>query len=128
MLQSSSLAKCVAIGLAACAITPAAAGAVPADLHTAGPAKSVHHATPANLTAPDQVDRVSPAPSTNVAPVWPNGPQPRVVSPTAAPKATAPSDGGSDVGLILGLSGGALLLAGGLGLAGRKHVRQGQPA
>jgi hypothetical protein len=84
---------------------------------------------------------------TSAAPVWPTGPQPAATrhAPTSAPvwptgpqpaatrhapvTATAPSDdGGIDVWLIVGLSGGALLLAGGLGVAGRKHIRQRQLA
>ena len=123
LTQPHTLTKGVAAVLAACALLPAAAGAVPADNQTAGPPKVVHQ-TPRSLAAPDNIDRVA----TNPAPVWPNGPVPHVVSTATASKATAPSNDGSDLGLILGLSGGALLIAGGAGLMSRKHVGHGQPA
>jgi hypothetical protein len=143
LTQPHTLTKGVAAVLAACALLPAAAGAVPADVHSAGPPKVVHQ-TPRSLAAPDQIDRIaeSQAPTTaNVLPPTAAGlvktSTANVLPPTAAGlvktspprvKVTAPSDGGSDIGLILGLSGGALLLFGGLGLVSRKQIRQGQPA
>ena len=141
-----SLIRCLAIGLAACAIAPAFASATPTIegqgiAAGGGPGVTAKQFQSQNLAAPDQVDRVRdqkanvyvpPAPTaitpTSAAPVWPNGPQP-VASRHAPVTASAPSDdGGVDVWLIVALSGGALLLAGGLGVAGRKHIRQRQLA
>jgi hypothetical protein len=144
--QPRSLIRCLAIGLAACAIAPAFASATPiiegqGVAAGGGPGVTAKQFQSQNLAAPDQVDRVRdqtanvyvpPTPTastpTTAAPVWPTGPQPAATR-HAPVTATAPSDdGGVDVWLIVALSGGALLLAAGLGVAGRKHIRQRQLA
>jgi hypothetical protein len=144
--QPRSLIRCLAIGLAACAIAPAFASATPiiegqGVAAGGGPGVTAKQFQSQNLSAPDQVDRVRdqtanvyvpPTPTastpTTAAPVWPTGPQPAATR-HAPVTATAPSDdGGVDVWLIVALSGGALLLAAGLGVAGRKHIRQRQLA
>jgi hypothetical protein len=143
--QPRSLKRTLALGLAACAIAPAAASAAPiidgqGVAAGGGPGVTAKQFESQNLTAPDQVDRVGaqakanvyvpPAPeqvaSTNPAPTWPSGPQPaatRHAPVTAAPaKATPSDDGGLDTGVWVALSGAALVAAGGIALAGRLRV------
>lgn len=140
--QPRSLKRAVALGLAACAIAPATAGAVPildgqgdvvgqAIAAGGGPGVTAKQFESQNLTAPDQVDRVQP---TTNAPTWPTGPQPAATrhAPVhhATPAASPSDDGGLDTGIWIAIGGGALVAAGGLGLAGRKRLvlRKGQLA
>ena len=140
--QPRSLKRAVALGLAACAIAPATAGAVPildgqgdvvgqAIAAGGGPGVTAKQFESQNLTAPDQVDRVKP---TATAPTWPTGPQPAATrhAPVhhATPTASPSDDGGLDTGIWIAIGGGALVAAGGLGLAGRKRLvlRKGQLA
>jgi hypothetical protein len=126
--QPRSLIRCIAIGLASCAIAPAFASAQPiiegqGVAAGGGPGVTAKQFESQNLTAPDQVDRVT---GTNPAPTWPNGPQPaatRHAPTTATPKAAPSNDGGGlDVGVWIALGGAALVSAGGLGFAGRMRV------
>jgi hypothetical protein len=148
--QPRSLIRCLAIGLAACAIAPAFASATPiiegqGVAAGGGPGVTAKQFESQNLTAPDQVDRVPGkaanvyvppttadlAPPTN-APVWPTGPQPAATrhAPSTAPKASPSDDGGLDTGVWIAIAGGALVAAGGLGLVGRRRLvlRKGQLA
>jgi hypothetical protein len=142
-----SLKRCLALGLAACAVAPAAAGAMPvADGHSttvgqavaagAGPGVTAKQFESQNLTAPDQVDRVksgsakanvyvpptpqqaTPAPARILAPQWPTGPQPAATR--HAPTTAAPKATASPDG---GLDTGVWIAIGGgalltLGAAG----------
>ena len=123
MPKSTKFNRLIVAGIAAAALVPASAIAQPA---TNG------GGTTQNLTAPDQVDRVSSATPSNGAPQWPTNPQPipnRHVATTGTPSVS--TDDGVDGGVLIALGGGALLLVGGLGVAGRKRlqvVRQRQPA
>jgi hypothetical protein len=127
-----SLISPLAVALATCAIAPAAALAAPmVDGHAVGqavaagggPGVTAKQFESQNLTAPDQVDRVQQTPRLNPAPTWPTGPQP--VATRHAPVTAAPStdDGGLDTGIWIAIGGGALLAAGGLGVAGRKRLQ-----
>jgi hypothetical protein len=113
MPKSTKFNRLIVAGIAAAAIAPAAAIAQPAD--NGG-------ATSQNLTAPDQVDRVTGGTPSNGAPQWPANPQPipnRHVATTNVPS----TDGdGVDGGVLIALGGGALLLVAGLGVAGRKRL------
>jgi hypothetical protein len=148
--QPRSLKRALALGLAACAIAPATAGAVPildgqgapvgqAIAAGGGPGVTAKQFESQNLTAPDQVDRTANGaakanvyvPPTNTetpqptnAPVWPTGPQPAATrhAPSTAPKASPSDDGGLDTGIWIAIGGGALVAAGGLGLVGRRRV------
>jgi hypothetical protein len=156
--QPRSLKRAVALGLAACAIAPATAGAVPildgqgdvvgqAIAAGGGPGVTAKQFESQNLTAPDQVDRtksgttkanvyVPPAntetPQPTNAPVWPTGPQPAATrhAPSTAPKASPSDDGGLDTGIWIAIGAGALVAASGLGLVGRRRLvlRKGQLA
>jgi hypothetical protein len=125
MPKCTKFNRLIVAGIAAAAIAPASAVAQPADNGGGG-------ATTQNLTAPDQVDRVTSATPSNGAPQWPTNPQPipnRHVATTGNPSVS--TDDGVDGGVLIALGGGALLLVGGLGVAGRKRlqvVRQRQPA
>ena len=129
----SKFNRLIVAGIAAAAIAPSAALAVPiADDGGTAPQTQDNRAPdqvapPApdtgvvqDLRAPDQV-----APGTESAPVvagpptWPVNPQPIV---NAAPSATS-TDNGIDDGVWIAIGGGALLLVGGMGLAGRKRMR-----
>jgi hypothetical protein len=84
-----------------------------------------------NLTAPDQVDRVTPPPAAiAAAPTWPTGPQPAATRHAPATAAPAKDDGGIDTGVWVAIGGASLLAVGAAGVAGRKRivVRKGQPA
>jgi hypothetical protein len=156
--QPRSLKRAVALGLAACAIAPATAGAVPildgqgdvvgqAIAAGGGPGVTAKQFESQNLTAPDQVDRTKSGttkanvyvPPTNTetpqptnAPVWPTGPQPAATrhAPSTAPKASPSDDGGLDTGIWIAIGAGALVAASGLGLVGRRRLvlRKGQLA
>jgi hypothetical protein len=122
MPKSTKFNRLIVAGLAAAAIAPTAA--------VASPAIDGGGATSQSLTAPDQVDRVTGGTTSNGAPQWPVDPKPipnRHVATTSTPST---DDGGIDDGVLIAL-GGALLLVGGLGVAGRKRlqlVRQRQLA
>ncbi|MEN3285672.1 MAG: hypothetical protein V7607_6812 [Solirubrobacteraceae bacterium] len=131
MLQHPrSLKRSLALGLAACAIAPAAAGAMPVIEGQGvgaggGPGLKAEDFSQSITPAPDQIDRTT-STATSPAPTWPTGPQPaatRHAPVTAAPaKATPSDDGGLDTGIWLAIGGGALVAAGGIGLAGRKRL------
>jgi hypothetical protein len=124
MPKSTKFNRFIVAGIAAAAVAPASA--------VAQPATDGGGTTSQNLTAPDQVDRVNKATPANGAPQWPTNPQPipnRHVATTASPSVS--TDDGVDDGVLIALGGGALLLVGGLGVAGRKRlqiVRQRQMA
>jgi hypothetical protein len=148
--QPRSLKRAAALGLAACAIAPATAGAMPVIdgqgvAAGGGPGVTAKQFESQNLTAPDQVDRVrdqtanvyvppatTETPQPTNAPVWPTGPQPAATrhAPSTAPKASPSDDGGLDTGIWIAIGGGALVAASGLGLVGRKRLmlRKGQLA
>jgi hypothetical protein len=122
MPKSTKFNRLIVAGIAAAAIAPASAIAQPA---TNG------GGTSQNLTAPDQVDRVTGGTPSNGAPQWPVNPQPIPNRHVATTNTAAPDSDGIDGGVLIALGGGALLVAGGLGLAGRKRlqvVRQRQLA
>jgi hypothetical protein len=123
MPKSTKFNRLIVAGIAAAAIAPTAA--------VARPAIDGGGATSQNLTAPDQVDRVTGGTTSNGAPQWPVDPRPipnRFVATTNTPSTDG---GGIDDGVLIALGGGALLLVVGVGAAGRKRlriVRQRQPA
>jgi hypothetical protein len=129
--QSRSLKRALALGLAACAIAPATAGAVPIIEGQGvgaggGPALKAEDFSQMILPAPDQVDRVKPPAVSPTAPVWPTGPQPLATQhapSNAAPKAAPSNDDGLDTGIWVALGGAALMAAGGIGFAGRKRLQ-----
>ena len=125
--QPRRLKRALALGLAACAIAPATAGAVPIiDGQGGGPALNAEDHTQTNLAAPDQVDRVKPPAVSSTTPVWPTGPQPLATQHAplnAAPKAAPSNDDGLDTGIWVALGGAALIAAGGIGFAGRKRLQ-----
>jgi hypothetical protein len=150
-MQPRSLKRTLALGLAACAIAPATASAVPAIDGQAvgaggGPGLTAQDVQPAqNLTAPDQVDRTSKPTATS--PQWPSVPggvtavhhaTPKVPGPPtwpANPRAVGvlhptnsaqPSDGGVETGGWIALGLAAFAVAGGIGLAGSKRLRTGR--
>jgi hypothetical protein len=151
-MQPRSLISPLAVALAACAITPVAASAAPTIegqgvAAGGGPGVTAKQFESQSLTAPDQVDRVrdqtanvyvpptnTEVQPTNAAPVWPTGPQPIATrhAPVhhATPTASPSDDGGLDTGIWIAIGGGALVAAGGLGLAGRRRLvlRKGQLA
>jgi len=135
MLQFTKFNRLVVAGIAAAAIAPSAALAVPStDVggttapqtqdnrapDQVAPAAPGTGAAPQDLRAPDQVapgpKDVKPVPG---PPTWPVNPQPIV---NAAPSTTS-TDDGIDDGVLIAIGGGALLLVGGIGLAGRKRLR-----
>jgi hypothetical protein len=157
MLRSTNITKLVAAGLAAGALAgPAAAGAVPIiDGNTSGqtvagqavaagggPGVSAQDFRQQNLTAPDQVDRVTAPPATQdltapdnidrkapdapTAPTWPTHAQP--LTPPAQQPAASPSssDDGIDTGVWIAAAGGVALVAVGAGLALRMRPRTRQ--
>jgi hypothetical protein len=149
-MQPRSLISPLAVALAACAIAPAA-GSAATIIEGQGVAAGGGSGVTAkqfesqSLTAPDQVDRVrdqtanvyvppatTPAsqPTTSAAPQWPNGPLPAAPVHHATPAVSPADDGGLDTGIWIAIGGGALVAAGGLGLAGRKRLvlRKGQLA
>jgi hypothetical protein len=133
MLQYTKFNRLIVAGIAAAAIAPTAALASPAN--DVGGTTSDKQ----DMRAPDQVaggapgtgvmqDRRAPdqvAPGSKAVepqagpPQWPVNPQPIV---NAAPS-SATSDDGIDDGVLIAIGGGALLLVGGLGVAGRKRLQ-----
>jgi hypothetical protein len=150
-MQPRSLKRTLALGLAACAIAPATASAVPAIDGQAvgaggGPGLTAQDVQAAqNLTAPDQVDRTTTTPS---SPQWPSVPggvtavqhaKPNVPGPPTWPanpravgivhptgSAQPSTDGGVDTGVWIALGTAAFAVAGGIGLAGSKRLRTGR--
>ena len=133
MLQFTKFNRLVVAGIAAAAIAPSAALAVPiADAGGTAPQTQDNRAPdqvapPApgtgvvqDLRAPDQVapgsKDVKPLPG---PPTWPVNPQPIV---NAAPSATS-TDDGLDDGVLIAIGAGAVLLVGGIGIAGRQRLR-----
>ena len=134
-MNPRSLTTPFAVALATCALAPAAALAGPMDgqgiAAGGGPGVTAKQFESQNLTAPDQVDRVSPPPAARaIAPIWPNGPQPAGTRHAPATAAPANDDGGIDTGVWVAIGGASLIAIGAAGLAGRKRVvvRKGQPA
>jgi hypothetical protein len=151
-MQPRSLKRTLALGLAACAIAPATASAVPAIEGQAvgaggGPGLTAQDVAAAqNLTAPDQVDRTSKPTATS--PQWPTVPggvtavhhaKPNVPGPPTWPanpravgvvhptgSAQPSDDGGVDTGVWIALGTAAFAVAGGIGLAGSKRLRTGR--
>jgi hypothetical protein len=84
-----------------------------------------------DLRAPDQVDGTQ-VPSTQPGPPqWAVNPQPIPNRHVATASTPSVDSDGVDAGVLIALGGGALLLVGGLGVAGRKRlqvVRQRQLA
>jgi hypothetical protein len=125
--QPRSLKRSLAAGLAICAIAPATAVAAPdiqgqAVAAGGGPGVSAEQFAPQNLTAPDQVDRVTTKPQPAGAPTWPANPRAvGVVQP--ATSAQPSDDGGLDTGVWIALGTAAFAVAGGIGLAGSKRLR-----
>ena len=108
--QRSSLTRLIAAGLAAAAIAPAAAVAVPIDN---GPGVT------RDFRNPDQVTPGNHGTPSNSAPQWPTNPRP---IPRAEP---APSDGGGGVdAALIAIGGAALVTTGGLGFAYRKRAER----
>jgi hypothetical protein len=128
MFQRNKLNRMIVAGIATAAIAPAAAVASPAiDGVVAAPGTGVTQ----DMRAPDQVDGTQVGSSQPGPPQWAVNPQPipnRHVATTGTPSVS--TDDGVD-GVLIALGGGALLLVGGLGVAGRKRlqiVRQRQLA
>jgi hypothetical protein len=111
--QRSSLTRLIAAGLAAAAIAPAAAVAVPIDN---GPGVT------RDFRNPDQVTPGNHGTPSNGAPQWPINPRPIApAKPTAT--TTTPDTGGIDTVAWIGIGGGALVATAGLGLVGLKRLR-----
>jgi hypothetical protein len=109
MPKSTKFNRLIVAGIAAAAIAPTAALAHPAD-NGGG--------TSQNLTAPDQVDRVTSATPSNGAPARP------IPNRHVATTGITSADGdGVNGGVLIAIGGGALLVVGGLGLAGRRRVQ-----
>jgi hypothetical protein len=144
MLQSSKFNRLIVAGIAAAAIAPAAAVASPAlDGGVAAPDRQdmrapdqVAGGAPGtgvmqDLRAPDQVDGTPVGSSKPGPPQWAVNPQPIPNRHVAATSTPSVDGDGIDGGVLIALGGGALLLVGGIGVAGRKRlqvVRQRQLA
>jgi hypothetical protein len=127
MPRSSKFNRLIVASIAAASIAPTAALASPAiDGGVSAPGSTVKQ----DMRAPDQVDgskvgRPTPA----GMPTWAANPKP-ISSPVATTSTPVADDDGVD-GVLIAIGGGAVLLVGGLGLAGRKRlqlVRQRQLA
>src|SRR5262245_45950282 len=129
--------RTLAAALAASAIVPGTAGAVPAIdggqgsapiqgqgvAAGGGPGVTPQTLTkaPQSLAAPDQVDRNAHwKPSATTAPTWPVNPKPIGHPTTAQP---ADDGGGVDTDVWIAIGGAALVAAGGIGVAGRKRLQ-----
>jgi hypothetical protein len=130
MLPLSKINRWAAAGLAAAALAPASAAAIPVGGPVAPGASGTHYAQ--DLRAPDQVapattERHAPGP-----PTWPTNPQ-TLTPPKATPTTAAPSDDGIDAGVLIAIGGAAAIGVAGIGVARRKRVtsvrrQQQQPA
>jgi hypothetical protein len=142
-MNPRSLTTPFAVALATCALAPAAAMAGPiidgqGIAAGGGPGvnakqfeKYFDSQKAQSLTAPDQVDRVTPPPAAHAAaPAWPNGPQPAATRHAPATAAPANDGGGIDTGVWIAIGGASLIAVGAAGAAGRKRVviRKRQPA
>src|SRR6185295_9673258 len=87
-----------------------------------GPGVTAKQFESQNLTAPDQVDRVTPTAARAPVPQWPNGPQPAATRHAPATAAPANDDGGIDTGVWIAIGGASLIAVGAAGVAGRKRV------
>ena len=120
MPRSIKFHRLIVAGIAAAAIAPTAALASPVlDGGVSASGSSVAQ----DLRAPDQVDgstvdRQAPA----GMPTWAVNPQP-ISNPVATTNAAVADDDGIDGGVLVAIGGGALLLAGGIGLASRKRLQ-----
>jgi hypothetical protein len=128
-MQPRSLKRSLAVGLAACAIAPAAAGAVPINGFGtgagAGAGLTPQDVATQNLTAPDQVDRGTAATALPGPPTWPT--HPRSLRAVHSVSQAQPSDdGGLDTGVWIALGTAAFAVGGGIGLAGGKRLRTGR--
>jgi hypothetical protein len=133
MLQFTKFNRLIVAGIAAAAIAPTAALASPAtdvggttsDTQDFRAPDQVAGGAPGtgvvqDLRAPDQVAPGSKDVKPEVGPpTWPVNPQPIV---NAAPSATS-TDDGLDDGVLIAIGAGAVLLVGGIGLAGRQRLR-----
>jgi hypothetical protein len=145
MFQRSKLNQLIVAGIAAAAIAPAAAvassavdgGVAAPDTQDMRAPDQVAGGAPGtgvmqDMRAPDQVDGSPVGSSKPGPPQWAANPQPipnRHLAPTSTTSVS--TDDGVDGGVLIALGGGALLLVGGLGVAGRKRlqiVRQRQLA
>jgi hypothetical protein len=129
MFQHTKLNRLIVAGITAAAIAPAAAVASPAlDGGVVAPDTGITQ----DQRAPDQVDGSTvDQPTPAGMPTWPANPQPIAHRPVATTSTPAADGDGIDGGVLVALGGGALLVVGGLGLAGRKRlqvVRQRQLA
>jgi hypothetical protein len=141
-MNPRSLISPLAVALATCALTPAAALAGPiiegqGVAAGGGPGVTAHQFAQQDLTAPDQVDRaaatdranvyVPPTPAqaqtTSPAPTWPTGPQPAVLRHAPATAKPSVDGGGLDTGIWIAIGGASLIAAGGAGFAGRKRLQ-----
>ena len=81
-----------------------------------------------DVRTPDQVDGTTvDRPTPAGMPTWPTNPQP-IAKPVATTSTPVADDNGIDGGVLVALGGGALLVVGGIGLAGRKRQQLGAPA
>jgi hypothetical protein len=126
----SNLTRLIAASLAACAIAPATALAVPATDGQGVAAGGGPGVTTQNLTAPDQVDRVAGATATPQSLSAPDqvdrvaAGSPSQTLSGMQPAASQSSDDGVDTGvLIAALVGAALVAVAGIGLGRRIRVR-----
>ena len=119
MLQCTKFNRLIVAGIAAAAITPASAFAAPAiDGGVTAPDSSVAQ----DMRAPDQVDGSQVSSTLPGPPQFPTNTKP-IPNRFVATTQTASTDDGVDEGVLIAIGGGALLLVGGLGLAGRKRVQ-----
>jgi hypothetical protein len=144
-----NLTRTLAAGLAACAIGPGTALAVPVSQGpvvargadsgvTAKDYQSLNYRPPSqtgsradgltkqDLRAPDQTaGRGTGGAVAPTAPQWPVNAQP-IVRPHAVATAKPSDDGGLDNGVWIALGAAALTVAGGIGIAGGKRLRTGR--
>jgi hypothetical protein len=131
MPQLSKINRWAVAGLAAAALAPASAAAIPIGGPVAPGASATHNVGPQqDWRAPDQVapataERHAPGP-----PTWPTNPQ-TLTPPKATTTTASPSDDGIDAGVLIAIGGAAAIGVAGLGVARRKRVtavRRQQPA
>jgi hypothetical protein len=131
MFQGSKFNRVIVAGIAAAAIAPTAAFAQPTDNGGGAPGTGAAPGIVQDLRAPDQVDGSKVGNSVPGLPQWAVNPQPIHGHHVAAGNSTSTDGDGVDTGVLIALGGGALLVAGGIGIAGRKRlqvVRQRQLA